>query len=300
MYTKFRNVIINQNSTSCATAISLIKLTEPAKPTNFIKLSSAFGRRLYKKSCFLLRLGNNTAAVGTRTRSERANVTTLANHVLTKISNSCVKSSAVAIKHATLTASMATKVSGACERSLNEHKRSLVKFDSDIVYNIETSGKHLNKQIEHTRFKTAQNIKTTLVLGKKYKTTPYWSKTLTSVAFNKTLLALAALSRNTNLDAFAIANACIHWIINTKTALARSRGRLVCVMQQHKLLKLTAFNASNAFITARACRTNRTRALLQTHVLIAAHKSPIKNMILKTALEPKRETIYKSVNGCLS
>ncbi|AUI38876.1 hypothetical protein TETAUR4_1101 [Candidatus Hodgkinia cicadicola] len=300
MYTKFRNVIVNQNSTSCATAISLIKLTEPAQPTNFIKLSSAFGRRLYKKSCFLLKLGNNTTAVGVRARSERANVATLANHVLTKISDSCVKSNAVAIKQTTLTANMATRVSRACKRSLNTHRRGLVKFEADIVYNIETTGKHLNKQIEHTRFKTAQNIKTTLVLGKKYKTTPYWSKALTCITFNKAMLALAARASNARPNVFAMVNACVHWIINAKSAIALSRDRLVCVMQQHKLLKLTAFDASNAFVTARACRANRTRALLQAFVLIAAHKFPIKNIILKTAFKPKRETVYKSADVCLS
>lgn len=173
MYTKFRNVIINQNSTSCVTAISLIKLADSAKPTNFIKLSSTSGRRLYRKGCFLLNLGNYTTAVGVRTRSERANVVTLTNHVLTKISNASVRSNTIAIKQTTLTAHKATKVSRACRRSLNKHKRSLVKLESGVVYNIETIGKHLNKQIKHTRFKTAQNIKTTLVLGKKYKTTPY-------------------------------------------------------------------------------------------------------------------------------
>ncbi|XXN13678.1 MAG: hypothetical protein AAI902_00370 [Candidatus Hodgkinia cicadicola] len=301
MYTKFRNVIINQNSTSCITAISLIKLADSAKKKkmNFIKLSSALGRRSYRKGCFFLSLGNNTTAVGMRTRSEQANVITFANHVITKISSSFVKSNAIAIKLTTPTANVITKVSRACKRSLKEYKHSLIRLESGVVYSIETSGKHLNKKIAHRHFETAQNIRTTLVLGKKYKTTPYWSKTLTSIAFTKTVLALTKRVHNTEHSVFAMLNDCIRWIINTKKAIARLRNCLCCVMQQHKLLKLAAYNTSNAFITARACKANRAKALLQINVLIVAHKFSIKNIILKTAFKPKRETIYKSVNACL-
>ncbi|AIC63763.1 hypothetical protein HCTETULN_012 [Candidatus Hodgkinia cicadicola] len=299
MYTKFRNVIINQNGTSCITAISLMKLADSAKPMSFIKLSSALGRRLYRKGCFFLSLGNNTTAVGMRTRSERANVVTLTNHVLTKTSSSCVKSSAIAVKQTTLTANVFTKVSRACKRTLNEHKRSLVRLESGVVYSIETTGKHLNRKIVHKRFKTAQNARTTLVLGKNYKTTPYWSKTLTSIAFVKTVLALTKRVQNTKHDVFAMLNDCIHWIISTKKAIAQSRNRLCFVMQQHKLLKLAACNTLNAFVSARACKANRARALLQINVLIVAHKFSIKNIVLKTTFKPKRETVYKSVNVCL-
>lgn len=208
MYTKFRNVIVNQNSTSCATAIGLITLASAAKSIGFAKLNSASGRRLYKKGCFVLSFRNNAAA-GSLARYERANVITLADYVLIKVGNGLVKSNTVAVKQTTLTANALTKVSGACKRLINNHKRSSVRFESAIVYNVGASAQHLNKQITHLRFKAAQNLRPTLVLGEKYKTTPYWSKALTSVAFIKTLLLLTSRAVNTERDVFATLNACV-------------------------------------------------------------------------------------------
>ncbi|AUG91354.1 hypothetical protein TETLON1_000061 [Candidatus Hodgkinia cicadicola] len=299
MYTKFRNVTVNQNSTSCATAIGLITLASSAKPIGFAKLDSASGRRLYTKGCFLLSLGNNAAA-GSLARCERANVITLADHVLIKVSNGLVKSNTVAVKQTTLTANAITKASGACKRLINKHKHSLVRFESAIVYNIGASAQHLNKQITHLRFKAAQSPRTTLILGEKHKTTPYWSKVLTSVAFIKTLLLLTERAVNTKRNVFATLNACVRWLVNTKSVIALSRGRVCCVMRQHKLTKLMAFNALNAFISARVCKANRVMALLQITTLIAAHKFLIKSVVLKTTLKSERETMYRNANACLN
>ncbi|XXN13850.1 MAG: hypothetical protein AAI978_00380 [Candidatus Hodgkinia cicadicola] len=279
MYTKLENTVIDQNSTSCATVVNLIVQSSLRTSKLWHKVNLILGRRAYYYR-FTLSLGNSLLVLIKRLKPDLGNITTAANW-LANSSNGCHGFKVVVLDSIVPKRQVVKSISCDCKHVLSLYKRNIVK-----IANASASA-------------SAQTLITNTVLkkwilGKKSKVTAYWSKTLLSIAMNSTLLSALAAPQ----FSLTLLNTTQTLIINSKRVQLTTRNLVTITTYKHKLLKLTACGAANAFVASHNHKVNSFKIKPQAWASISACKLLISNSVLVAKFEPNCIVMLRKPNMC--